>query len=306
LSPDLFLDRALGCMLGLAVGDAVGTTVEFMPRGAFPPVTDMSGGGPFRLKAGQWTDDTSMALCLAESLLHDPALDPLDLIQRFLRWVEEGYNSSTGRCFDIGRTTLGAICHFKRTGEAIAGSISPREAGNGSIMRLAPAAARWWRDPSTAEKVARRQSQTTHGAVEAVDSCALLSQILCGGIAGLGRAALSPSVNEAWAPNVRAVAEGSWRSKVAAEIESTGYVVHTIEAALWAVHSTRTFEAAILAGVNLGHDADTVGAVAGQIAGAIYGASSIPQRWRLRLHEGQRIEELARLLQAAGKAELAS
>ena len=96
-------DRHRGCLLGLAVGDAVGTTVEFLPRGAFEPLTDMVGGGPFKLLPGQWTDDTSMALCLATSLVECGEFDAADQVSRYCRWLEEGYLSSTGRCFDIGR-----------------------------------------------------------------------------------------------------------------------------------------------------------------------------------------------------------
>ena len=98
-------DRFLGCLLGLAVGDAVGTTLEFKPRGSFTPITDMVGGGPFRLRPGQWTDDTSMALCLASSLVEKGGFDATDQMQRYVKWHEEGYWSATGRCFDIGSTT---------------------------------------------------------------------------------------------------------------------------------------------------------------------------------------------------------
>lgn len=296
------LDRALGSFIGLAVGDAVGTTVEFQPRGSFPPVTDMTGGGPFRLAAGQWTDDTSMALCLAESLLHDSDLDPLDLMQRFHRWVDEGYNASTGRCFDIGHTTSSAIMRFRKTGVALAGSTDPREAGNGSIMRLAPVATRWWHDPPTAERIARAQSQTTHGAAEAVDACALLARILCAAVAGRGLAALAAPIDPAWRPSIAAIAAGTWRDKTTEEIASTGYAVHTLEAAVWACARSRTFEEAILTGVNLGHDADSVGAVTGQIAGALFGLAGIPRRWLDRLHDGARILTLGQALAEASAA----
>lgn len=297
---DPHLDRALDCLVGLAVGDAVGTTVEFLPRGGFPPVTDMVGGGPFRLRPGQWTDDTSMALCLAESLLQDPGLDARDLMQRFLRWLEQGENASTGRCFDIGRTTLSALSRFRRTGEPMAGSTRADAAGNGSVMRLAPVALRWWREPARAEAVARRQSATTHAAAEAVDGCALLCRILCAAITGAGREALTVAPDPDWAPAIREVAAGSWRGRAADGIESTGYVVHTLEAALWAFDGARNFEEAILAAVNLGHDADTVGAVCGQIAGAVWGLSGIPEAWRRRLWDGARIEALATRLHQAG------
>src|SRR5690348_11419095 len=106
--PLTLIDRYRGALVGLAVGDAVGTTLEFATPGTFEPITDMVGGGPFELLPGQWTDDTSMALCLAESLLHCGGHDPRDQMQRYVRWWREGHLSSTGRCFDIGRTVASA------------------------------------------------------------------------------------------------------------------------------------------------------------------------------------------------------
>ena len=130
--------RFHGALLGLACADAVGTTVEFSPRGSFPPVTDMVGGGPFDLKAGQWTDDTSMALCLATSLVEKAGFDAADQMRRYVDWMQNGYLSSTGHCFDIGNTTAVALERFLQSGDPFSGSNDPRAAGNGSIMRLAP------------------------------------------------------------------------------------------------------------------------------------------------------------------------
>ena len=132
------LNRFRGCLLGLAVGDAIGTTVEFKPRGSFPTVTDMVGGGPFHLKPGQWTDDTSMALCLATSLIFNNGFDPIDQMDRYWDWYQNGYLSSTGEFFDIGNTIREALERYKHTGNPFSGSTSPDMAGNGSLMRLAP------------------------------------------------------------------------------------------------------------------------------------------------------------------------
>ncbi len=104
-----------GCLLGLAVGDALGTTLEFRRPGTFEPIINMVGGGPFRLQPGQWTDDTSMALCLAESLIECKGFDPVDQLRRYCRWHREGYLSSTGICFDIGGTTRAALERFEQT-----------------------------------------------------------------------------------------------------------------------------------------------------------------------------------------------
>ncbi len=277
-------DRALGALLGLAVGDALGTTIEFSRRDSYPPVVDMTGGGPFGLKPGEWTDDTSMALCLADSLVANGGdLDPVDLASRFLRWWRQGENSVTGRCFDIGNATRAALAAFERTG-APRGDDSPRSAGNGGIMRLAPAALAARGDAGKAAALARAQSEVTHAATECLDSAHALALVLAAGIAGEGKAALDAGAGvDLSAAKVRAVAGGSWRAKTRAEIRSTGYVVDTLEAALWSVSRSETFEEAVLMAVNLGDDADTVGAVTGQIAGAVWGLGAIPDRWRRRI-----------------------
>ena len=131
-------DRRRGALVGLAVGDAVGAAVEFAPPGSFRPLTDMVGGGPWGLEPGQWTDDTSMALCLAESLLERGEFDAVDQMRRYLRWREDGHLSAKGYCFDIGPTTSAALTRFQLTGDPFSGSTDRLKAGNGSLMRLAP------------------------------------------------------------------------------------------------------------------------------------------------------------------------
>ena len=177
-------DRFRGCLIGLAVGDAVGTTVEFKPRGSFAPVKDMVGGGPFSLPAGAWTDDTSMALCLATSLVEKRGFDALDQMQRYLRWREEGYLSSIGHCFDIGNATSAALSRFKHSGDPYSGSDDPHSAGNGSIMRLAPVPMFFAGDPQAAVAYAVESSRTTHAAQECLDACRLFAAILLGGPGG--------------------------------------------------------------------------------------------------------------------------
>jgi len=163
-------DRYRGCLLGLAVGDALGTTLEFTPPGSFTPIDDIVGGRPFHLQAGAWTDDTSMALCLAETLIERRGFDPLDQLEHACRWYRTGHLSSTGRCFDIGDTTRAALHRFERTREPFCGSANPRSAGNGSIMRLAPVPLFFARDPREAIARAGASSHTTHGAPGAVDA----------------------------------------------------------------------------------------------------------------------------------------
>lgn len=295
-------DRALGAMLGLAVGDAVGTTLEFAARDSHPPLTDMVGGGPFRLEAGCWTDDTSLALALMDSLSSNPLLDEGDLMKRFVSWHEDGEYSVTGRCFDIGITTRQALARWKQTGNPIAGSTNPGTAGNGSLMRLAPVAIRHWHDRERLRDVAARQSKTTHGAPEAVDACVAYADILGDAIAGKPRSQVMQARAGDYSGAIATIMAGSWRGKHRKEIRASGYVAHSLEAALWCVGRTASFEEAVLLAANLAEDADTTAAITGQLAGALYGASGIPERWRKKLAWGDRITNMAVHLFDAGLA----
>ena len=282
-SLDACQDRALGAMLGLAVGDALGTTLEFSARDSRPRLRDMTGGGPFRLAAGQWTDDTAMALALLDSLRSNPRLDETDLMQRFVAWHERGSYSCTGSCFDIGITTRAALARFKRSGDPLAGSSDPMSAGNGSLMRLAPVAICHWEDSDRLGEVAARQSRTTHAAPQALDSCVMFAQMLAAAILGQSRGTVLRAQDIRVAEPVAAIMKGSWRAKHRAQIESSGYVAHSLEAAIWCVARTATFEDAVLLAANLGDDADTTAAITGQLAGALYGARAIPDVWNSKL-----------------------
>lgn len=296
---DASQDRAIGALVGLAVGDALGTTVEFRARGSFKPVTDLMGGGTFMLKPGEWTDDTSMALCLADSLNATPDLDPRDLADRFVRWWQMGENSVNGRCFDIGNATRNALARYVATGNALAGSYDPRIAGNGSLMRLAPIAIRF-HAVNTACNRARIQSEVTHAAPTCMDACAWFAELLHGAIFGATKAELLMPATLGGAPEIAAIAAGSWRNKTEAQIRSSGYVVDTLEAALWCVDRSEDFASAVLRAANLGDDADTVAAVTGQLAGALWGLSGIPADWLRKLAWRDEIVARATLLWQAG------
>jgi len=164
-------DRYRGSLVGLAVGDALGTMVEFKKPGTFDPVTDMTGGGPFGLAPGEWTDDTSMALCLGTSLLEKEGFDAADQMQRYVRWHREGYFSCRDHCFDIGNTVAAALGRFEKSGDPFAGSTDPSTAGNGSIMRLAPVVLYNAMQPAQSIHFAAESSRTTHGTVAAVEAC---------------------------------------------------------------------------------------------------------------------------------------
>jgi ADP-ribosyl-[dinitrogen reductase] hydrolase len=293
-------DRRRGCLLGLAVGDAVGTTVEFKSRSSFEPLTDLVGGGPFGLEAGQWTDDTSMALCLAASLAERGGFDARDQMERYCRWRDEGYLSSTGTCFDIGRTIADSLRVYRHTGDPFAGSLDPLTAGNGSIMRLAPVPLFYHPDADEAERRAAESSRTTHGAPECVDACRLLARILCRALDGQTKPEIVLGDAESFTgePKLTAIARGDYRDKPESAIRGTGYVVASLKAALWCFVRTESFAEAVLAAANLGADADTTAAVCGQIAGAHYGEGGIPGRWLERLTMRREIADLADRLRA--------
>ena len=299
------VDRAVGALVGLAVGDAVGTTLEFKRPGTFTPITDMVGGGPFQLEPGQWTDDTSMAMCLAESLLDMGTHDPVDQLRRYVLWRRDGYLSSTGECFDIGTTTSGQLTRFERSGEPIDPHVDQESAANGSLMRLAGVPIRWHGSTADAAEWSGRSSMPTHAARRPVDACRVMGAMIAALISGMDADhVLRPGF---WqygllADEVAAIASGSWTAKEPPAIRGTGYCVDALEAAMWAVAGAADFREAILRAANLGNDADTTAAIAGQLAGSRWGNGGIPDEWRAKLTFGDRIASLARNLALAGGA----
>lgn len=290
-------DRYLGALLGLACGDAVGTTVEFRSRGSFVPVTDMVGGGPFGLAPGKWTDDTSMALCLAESLLNKNGFDAVDQMGRYLNWWQWGYLSATGECFDIGMTVKEALIRYQNFGEPFAGSTDPESAGNGSLMRLAPVVLFYFPSIEQVVSFSADSSRTTHAAPEAIECCVLFGAILANALRGKSKQALlNPGEIVLKEPKVADIAGGGYLRKSSADIAGTGYCVASLEAALWCFHNTETFESAVLEAANLGDDADTTAAIVGQVAGAYYGVQAIPPKWLQKLYMRAEIEAFANAL----------
>ncbi len=296
-------DKITGSLQGLAVGDALGTTIEFALRDAVPVVTDIVGGGPFELEAGQWTDDTSMALCIAASLAETGAYDPTDQLERFVHWRDEGYMSSNGRCFDIGTQTSSGLYDYERTGEPYRADTSSRNSGNGSLMRLAPVPMAFSNDIKLAGELSADSSRTTHPSIECQEACGTYGQLIASAISGSTKEELYEFArglaDTVTSSKIANVLNGSYRSKTRDEISSSGYVVDSLEAALWAFAGSNDFEQGALLAVNLADDADTVGAIYGQLAGAYYGKSGIPERWIEKLHAADMIENLAKRI--AGK-----
>lgn len=289
---DVSRDKALGALVGLAIGDAVGTTLEFKKRDS-EHVADMIGGGPFQLKPGEWTDDTSMALCLAETYLSENRMHTDVLRQYLLKWYLNGDNSSNGRCFDIGNTTRFALEQYMRVGPSWYGNTEKHTAGNAGVIRQAPVSIFRRKSLRAIYFESQAQSRATHGAVESINACQFLGLVLHYLINGYQKEeAFSPHVFPLCA-RVMIINAGEYKQKTRDQIRSSGYVIDTLEAAMWSVWNTDNFRDAILLAANLADDADSVAATAGQIAGASYGYSGIPQEWKNKLVQHERIATMA-------------
>ncbi|MGL6297792.1 MAG: ADP-ribosylglycohydrolase family protein [Methanobacteriaceae archaeon] len=313
------INRARGSLIGLAIGDALGAPLEFKEPNTFEPITDMISGGVHDLDIGQWTDDTSMALCLAESLIKTQGFNPIDQSERYLSWFRSGHLSVNGECFDIGNTTRNALINFENRDSSIDndsnsyyGLKDSHSAGNGSIMRLAPVPIFYFSNPKLAIEYGAKSSMTTHAHKLTIDACKYMAGIIFGGIIGHSKEEIlssrySPvndngicsssssgcSIYDNISLEIDEIACGSFKEKNPPEIIGSGYVVKSLEAALWAFYNTDNFEDGCLAAVNLGNDADTTGSVYGQIAGAYYGEDNIPKNWKNNLAKFDLISDFA-------------
>ncbi|MCV2869867.1 ADP-ribosylglycohydrolase family protein [Defluviimonas sp. WL0002] len=297
------LDRAQGCLLGLAVGEAIGSAVEYLPRDGFDEVTGPAGGGPLDITAGEWTDGMAMALCLARTMIATGTVEQYDFMQRLQAWLTAGENTVHGKCVAIGDTTRTAIESFIETDEPSAGLQDPDSAGNGSLIRLAPLAILAARHAEIARFLSSKQSRATHATHECLDACELFTAQLVDALNGADKAkALRPRVMQL-APNSLAINGGEFKEKSREDVRSSAYVIDTLDAALWAIWTTDTFDEAVLRAANLGGDAAGVAAVAGQLAGALYGFRSIPTEWRDCVAMGDDIKDLsAKLLTMSATA----
>jgi len=305
--------RYHGCLLGLAVGDALGATLEFSSPGSFEPIFDMIGGGQFSLKPGEWTDDTSMTLCLAESLIEREGFDPVDQLKRYIKWMDEGHLSSNGKCFDVGTIILYSLAEFTRTKNPYCGPVGSRSAGNGSLMRLAPIPLFYAAKPEMAINMSGESSRTTHQAKICIDACRYYGGLIVGALLGISKDYLlsksySP-VKDIWEhyplnSEIKTIADGSFKDKNPPEIIGSGFVVDSMEAALWAYYKSQSFEEGCLMAINLGNDSDTTGAIYGQLAGAFYGEHQIPERWLSKLAHKNIIVDMADKLLTLSRTDL--
>lgn len=303
----------LGGILGLAVGDALGVPVEFRSREelAQNPVTGMRAYGTHHQPAGTWSDDTTMTLCALESLTKGVDFD--DMMGRFCRWVDEGYMTPYGKLFDIGRTTLHALRLYAQGTPALqSGGTEEHDNGNGSLMRVLPAVFYLRRtyglscmEKPEALALVHDLSRLTHGHPISLIACGLycmMANALMNGAPlaqAIDRAASwgeqqyqnAEAFREFW-PLFQFVSSEKLAAMEEKEIKSGGYVVDTFQASLWCLMTTNSYADCVLKAVNLGSDTDTVGAVAGSLAGILYGVESIPAEWLEVLAKKEEIIEL--------------
>ena len=277
-------DRYRGCLIGLATCDALGAQIEGGTLGGITP-TEMVGGGFYDVQPGGWTDDTAMALCLAESLISIKGSSPRDQLERYKLWRTKGYLSWAKWPLGIGATVRESIDDFITTGNTKRIQDPNKHAGNGSIMRLAPVPMAF-RNNKNLLRACETSSYTTHNVPEAIDACVLLGVMIKIALDGGNKNAILfeiPEFSKKLSTRIDNLRTGSWKSKNPSMLQTTGYVVTTLEAAMWVFAKTNTFEDGAKYILNLGGDADTIGAVYGQIAGAFYGLNQIPERWYEKL-----------------------
>jgi ADP-ribosyl-[dinitrogen reductase] hydrolase len=308
-------ERYLGCLLGLAVCDALGAPVEKKKRGSFTLTEMIAGRDDFDHQLGEWTDDTAMALGLAESLLERQGYDPRDLLGRWLRWWREGALSAAGHCVGIGKTTRAALARFEQEGTLYAPPDEGQQ-GNGPLMRVAPVAL--WAmalepaDPKAALRLAMDQAALTHGGKIAAEAAALFVHYLCQALRGQGKAEILDPIRalgalpELWSRRegeldelARVLLQDYLALPAEALSSSWGPSPCTLRNALWAFWQSSDFRSGALAAVNLGEDADTVGAIYGALAGAFYGINGIPKPWLEKVLQRELIASYAERLLAA-------
>ena len=262
-------DRAKGALWGLIVGDAFGSPIQFSDKDRHPWITEMVKCPVFNLPAGYWTDDGSMAMCIMDSYVRKGGYDLKDIGDTFVKWFMDGYLSSVdGRSFDVGNATYTACQNIAFRHRYVNGREDDQ--GNGSIMRFAPSylLAQKEGDPA---KAMHEISDLTHSSTRVRETVDKLAKIFDEHMAGRRTSAVSAYTTRE-------------------EVNNSGWAVSTLEAALWSFNTTNNFRDALVAAVNLGGDADTIGAVCGQIAGSYYGFSSIPKKWITDIKDWERLD----------------
>ena len=291
-------ERFTGALLGLALGDALGAPLEFMTREEIAArhgeVRDLLGGGWLNVEPGEWTDDTQMTVVLAESIATCGRFDPADVARRFVDW-------SASHPKDIGNITRLALRYhaqglpWQEVGPRVCHEMAGRAAGNGSVMRCAPVGLLHALRPAELVRDSLTTSALTHAHPEAAWSTVAVNLAIAELLAGRREGLVERVAAAVEEPGVRATLLAA-PALAAREVRSGGYVLETLGAAFWALENHAGFEEVVVAAVNLGGDADTVGAVAGALAGAREGSGAFPQRWLRQLHDADHLADLATIL----------
>ncbi|KAE8371305.1 ADP-ribosylation/Crystallin J1 [Aspergillus bertholletiae] len=319
MSPSL-TSRSLGAIWGVCVGDALGGPVQFMDPGSFKPITGLEFVQPFQQPAGSYSDDGSMTLALAQSIIdsqgkYNHALS----IHYFVDWFATGRFSTIDHAWDVGRSTRSALQSWRKRGtdnlektqDVIDKKLDVEQSsGNGSLMRIAPIGLALWRDPEAARRVAREQSRVTHPVLGCLEACEAYTLLVCGVLRGESKEQLCSLINEyrfTQSDLAQRLSQyktlSDWRAKSAPEMRSSGWVVDTLEVALWGVFKFDCWADGALAVANLGGDADTAAAVYGGLAGAFYGVEAIPSEWVAGMqNQGLIAEVAAKLAEAVSSA----
>lgn len=291
-------ERFQGALVGLAVGDALAAHTQFRKPGTFPPIGDLLGGGPFDLPRGGWTDDTAMALLLAESLVERDGFDARDQVDRYARWQREGYGGATGQCVGISANVARSLANALYKRQPFAGSHDPDQLDKDPLSRVAPVVMYFFGDPPAAVARAADAARVTAQAPLVLDCVRLFAAMLHLALAGRDKEAVLRPPREWWVtattrPEALALYEGGYVRKPAGEIGGGGHILQALEAALWIFQRSGTFREGALHAANLGQDSDVVGAVYGQLAGAHHGVSAIPGIWRKGLMKREVVIERA-------------
>ncbi|MGG0381931.1 ADP-ribosylglycohydrolase family protein [Priestia filamentosa] len=297
--------QVLSTLYGGIIGDMLGVPVEFKKRGTFH-IDNVIGYGTYNQPPGTWSDDTSMTLCLVETLTENGS--PLDLMKKFVQYEENGYLTPHGKMFDIGIATVKAIRRFKEgTPLEQCGGTSEYDNGNGAIMRIAPLAFMLNNDFDFDKhvKIIKQYTEITHAHPRAIVGSFIYVELLV-------RMSLNDSLEKA-IQNIQLlfnhifnedhpyqkelqhyerIFKDNFFNTPEEEILSGGYVVHTLEAAIWCLGTTSSFKEAVLKAVNLGDDSDTVGAITGALAGMYYKMEGIPKDWLEKIVRKDKVDKL--------------
>lgn len=290
------LDRYSGSLVGLACGDAIGTSASFWPRSFFSPAL-ATVPDSLLLELKYWPDGTAMAFCLAVSLLTMKKINVYDQLTRLVNWWKQGHLSTEGTSLDIGRSAEQALHDFEDRGLAFSGAADTSTAANRALMRLAPVALYYYPATDKVIQYAKAGDSQQQPSQQAMDCCRLLAHILVQALSGKSHTQLLDGTAIALSDaKVAALARGEYKHKNIREIAKTPRCVDALEAALWAFHKSSSFESAVCMAATLGDDADTTAAIVGQIAGAHYGLEAIPAQWRKNLFRTNEIAALAKCL----------